>query len=76
MIFDQRPISFKDMKISDIPSSPHASLNRRVTIVLSDEMLHSLGLIASSKKRTISEVAREILIGVLAENQDELKRLG
>lgn len=64
------------MKISEIPGSPYADLNRRVTIVLSDEMMRDLGLIASSKNRTVSEVAREIVIGVLAENAEEIKLLG
>jgi hypothetical protein len=64
------------MKISEIQSSPRAELNAKVTVIVSDEAKRSLSLIADVKGRTLSEVVREIIDGFLANNTDELRKLG
>lgn len=64
------------MKISEIHSAPKEELNAKITAIISSEAKSSLDLIAESKGRTLSEVVREIVNGFLANNADELQKLG
>lgn len=64
------------MKISEIQSVPREELNAKITAIVSSEAKRSLDLIAEAKGRTLSEVVREIVNGFLANNTDELQKLG
>lgn len=64
------------MKISEIPNASPTALNASVTVIVSDQAKKSLSLIAEVKGRTLSEVCREIIDGFLANNLDELEKLG
>ena len=69
-------IRFLNMKISEIQSVPKEELNAKITAIVSSETKRSLDLIAEVKGRTLSDLVREIVNGFLANNTDELKRLG
>ena len=64
------------MKISEIQSVSKEELNAKITAIVSSEAKRSLDLIAETKGRTLSEVVREIVNGFLANNSDELQKLG
>ena len=63
------------MKISEITAGPRVELNASVTVIVSSQAKRNLSLIAKIKGRTLSEVAREIIDGFLANNSEELKKL-
>jgi len=64
------------MKISEIHSIPRAELNASVAVIISPQAKRSLEMIAEAKGRTLSAVVREIIDDFLANNLDELQKLG
>jgi phenylpyruvate tautomerase PptA (4-oxalocrotonate tautomerase family) len=64
------------MKISEIQEAPKAALTASVTFITSEQAKRDLNVIAVAKGRTISEVVREITDNFLANNSDELQKLG
>lgn len=64
------------MKISEIQSAPKVPLTSSITFIISDESKRSLAVIANVKGRTLSEIVREVVEGFLANNADELQKLG
>jgi len=64
------------MKISEIHSIPRAELNASVAVIISPQAKRSLEMIAEDKGRTLSAVVREIIDDFLANNLDELQKLG
>lgn len=64
------------MKISEIQPPQKAGLNGKATVILSSEAKKSLDLIASVKRKTVSALVREIIDDFLANNVDELQKLG
>ena len=63
------------MKLSEIPVKDEKDLSEKLTFILSTESKLAIVQIARAKRRTPSEVVREIVDRFLTNNQEELKSL-
>jgi len=63
------------MRLSDISEKPDADLTAFVSFALSQETKQSLTGLARAKRRSLSDVVREIVETFVSTNKEELNKL-